>query len=92
MEMGITFGNMEYFSVASVEKKKGTIWAGLPWWLCCKESTSQCRACGFDPWVGKIPWRRKWQPTLVFLSGKSHRQKLPYGLQSMVVTKESDMT
>ena len=30
---------------------------------------------GFDPWVGKIPWRRKWQPTLVFLPGKSHGQK-----------------
>ena len=27
---------------------------------------------GFDPWVGKIPWRRKWQPTPVFLHGKSH--------------------
>ena len=27
---------------------------------------------GLDPWVRKIPWRRKWQPTLVFLPGKSH--------------------
>jgi len=26
----------------------------------------------FDPWVRKIPWRRKWQPTLVFLPGESH--------------------
>ena len=26
---------------------------------------------GFDPWVGKIPWRRKWQPTPVFLLGES---------------------
>ena len=25
--------------------------------------TNECRRCGFDPWVGKIPWRRKWQPT-----------------------------
>ena len=32
----------------------------------------------FDPWVGKIPWRRKWQPTPVFLPGKSHVcSKLP---------------
>ena len=30
---------------------------------------------GFNPWVGKIPWRRKWQPTPVFLPGKSHGQK-----------------
>ena len=29
----------------------------------------------FDPWVGKIPWRRKWHPTLVFLPGKSHGQR-----------------
>ena len=35
----------------------------------------QCRRPGFDPWVGKIPWRRKWQPTLVFLPGKSHGQR-----------------
>ena len=30
---------------------------------------------GFDPWVGKIPWRGAWQPTLAFLPGKSHGQK-----------------
>ena len=35
----------------------------------------KCRKCkrhGFDPWVGKIPWRRKWQLTRVFLPGKFH--------------------
>ena len=32
----------------------------------------QCGRPGFDPWVGKIPWRRVWQPTPVFLSGESH--------------------
>ena len=31
--------------------------------------------CGFDPWVGKIPWRRAWQPSLVFLPGESLRQR-----------------
>jgi len=30
---------------------------------------------GFDPWIGKILWRRAWQPTLVFLSGESHGQR-----------------
>ena len=30
---------------------------------------------GFHPWVGKIPWRRKWQPTPVFLPGASHGQR-----------------
>ena len=29
----------------------------------------------FDPWVGKIPWSRKWQPTLVFLLGEFHGQR-----------------
>ena len=29
---------------------------------------------GFDPWVGKNPWRRAWQPTPVFLPGESHGQ------------------
>ena len=38
----------------------------------CKESTCWCRRCGLDPWVGKIPWRRKWQPTPVLLPRKSH--------------------
>ena len=33
------------------------------------------RETGFDPWVGKMPWRRKWQPTSVFLPGKFHRQR-----------------
>ena len=44
---------------------------GFPWWLSGKESACQCR---FDPWVGKIPWRREWQPTPVFLFGRSHGQ------------------
>ena len=36
----------------------------------------------FDPWVGKIPWRRQWQPTPVFLPGESHGQRslAGYGL------------
>ena len=42
-----------------------------------KEPTCQCRRChrrGFDPWVGKIPSRRAWQPTPVFLPGESPGQ------------------
>ena len=45
---------------------------GLPWWLRWYSICLQCRRPRFDPWVGKIPWRRKWQPTPVFLPGKSH--------------------
>ena len=40
-----------------------------------KDSTCQCRRCGFDSWVRKITWRRKGQPTPVFLTGKPHRQR-----------------
>ena len=45
---------------------------GLPRWLSGKESACQCRRLGFNPWVRKIPWRRKWQPTPVFLPRKPH--------------------
>ena len=60
---------------------------------CCsgKESACQCRQCGFDPWVGKVPWRRKWQPTLVFLPGESHGQESLVGHSSQGC-KESDKT
>ena len=46
---------------------------------------------GFDSWVRKIPWRRKWQPTLVFLPKKSHGQRGLAGY-SLWDHKELDMT
>ena len=52
---------------------KGTL--GLPKWLSGQESTCQCRRCGFNLWVEKVTWRRAWQPTPVFLPGKSHGQR-----------------
>ena len=48
---------------------------GLPRWHCGKQSACQCRKCRFDPWVRKIPWRRKWKPTPVFLPGESNEQR-----------------
>jgi len=61
------------------------------WWLSSEESTCQYRRQVFSPWVRKIPWRRKWQSTPVFLSEESHGQRglagySPWGL------KKSDMT
>ena len=49
------------------------------------------RETGFDPWVGKFPWRSKWLPTPVFLPGESHgrRSLVGYSPQSR---KESDTT
>ena len=46
---------------------------------------------GFDPWVGKIPWRRAWQPTPVFLPGESQGQRSLVG-SSPGGGKESEMT
>ena len=54
----------------------------------------QCRRCKrsrFDPWVGKIPWRRAWQYTPVFFSGESHGRRSLVGY-SLWGCKESDMT
>ena len=47
----------------------------LPWWLSGKEPTCQCRRRRFHPWVRKTPWRRKWQPTSVFLVRRSYGQR-----------------
>ena len=50
---------------------------GLLSWISSKEFACQGRRhkrCRFDPWVGKIPWRRERQPTPVFLPEKSHGQ------------------
>ena len=43
----------------------------------------QCGRPGFDPWVGKIPWRRAWQPIPVFLPGESPWTEVPGGLLFM---------
>ena len=40
-------------------------------------------SAGFDPWIGKMPWRRAWQPTPVFLPGESPWTEEPGGLQSV---------
>ena len=67
---------------------------GFPGGASSKETTCQrrrCKRCRFDPWVGKIPQSRKWQPNPVFLPGKSlgQRSMVDYRLLSL---KESDTT
>ena len=64
---------------------------GLPWWLRRQSVYLQCGRPRFDPWVGKIPWRRKWQSTPVFMPGKSHRGRSLVGY-SPWGHKESDTT
>ena len=48
---------------------------GFPGGSDSKESACQCRTCGFNPWVRKIPWRRQRQPASVFLPEDSHGQR-----------------
>ena len=67
---------------------------GFPGDASGKESSCQCRrhkGCGFDPWVRKIPWRRAWKLTPVFLPGESHGQRSLAGYHSLGY-KESDTT
>ena len=72
-------------SVYGISQARILEWVAIPFsrgssqprdrtWLSCtgKESAYQRRRHSFDPWVRKIPWRRKWQPTPVSLPGKSH--------------------
>ena len=69
-------------------------WAGLPGGSEVKVSACVCLQCGrpgFDSWVWKIFWRRKWQPTPVFLPGESHGQRSLAGC-SPRGRKESDTT
>ena len=71
-----------------------TVCGGFPSDASGKESSCQrtrCKGCRFNPWIGKIPWRRKWQPTPVFLPGEFHAQRslvgyCPWGC------KDSDTT
>ena len=72
---------------------------GLHRWLSDKQSACKCKRCkrhGFDPWVRKIPWRRKWEPTPVLLPGKSHGQRSldgysPWGHQESDRTERTHM-
>ena len=70
---------------------------GLPRRLSGKESTYHCRrhrSCEFYPWVRKIPWKRKWQPSPVFLPGESHGQRSlvscsPWGPKELATTEHA---
>ena len=78
----------EQRSIPLITKRPGTSTAeeitqllgmyALPRWLSGKELACQCRRCKrhrFNPWVGRIPWRKKLQPIPVLLPGKSHGQR-----------------
>ena len=52
-----------------------TVSSGFPGGSVVKWVFRRCRRPRFNPWVGKIPWRRAWQPIPVFLPGKYHEQR-----------------
>ena len=67
---------------------------GFPSGVSGEEPTCQCRTqkrLGFNPCVGKIPWRRTWQPTQVLLPGESHGQRSLVGY-SLYGCTELDVT
>ena len=67
------------------DKRTSGLW-GLPRWCSSKESACQCRRrkrSVFKPWVRKMPWRRKWQPTPVFLPGESQGQRSLVGVHGV---------
>ena len=68
-----------------------SVYRGLPWWLSGKAFACQSRRLGFNPWVGKIPWRRKWQPVLVFLPANP-RDRGAWQATFQEVAKELDTT
>ena len=68
-------------------------WPALPWWLRGKSICLQCGRPGFDPWVRKILWRRKWQSNPVFLPGESHGWRSligysPWGRKELDTTEQ----
>ena len=74
-------------TVVAVHGLSCSVVCGLSRWLSGKESACQYRRhrnAGSIPGLGKIPWRRKWQPTPVFLLGKSHGQRILAGYSSWV--------
>ena len=65
----------------------------LPWWLSWQRICLQCRRLGFDPWAGKIPWRKEWQPAPVFLPEEFHGRRClvdyrPWGHKGSDTTKQ----
>ena len=77
---GVHSSNWTFYNLLGNVKKYRCL--GPTLWLSGKESTCQCRRHGFHPWVTKIPWRRNWQPTSVFLPRKS-QDRGDCGLQSV---------
>ena len=84
--MGLIPGLGRSPGVGKWHEHRTPVMLGLPRWLSGKESTCQCtrgRRYGSHPWVGKIPWRRKWQPFQNSCLEDYMDREEPGGLQSI---------
>ena len=70
-----TFVKLWSLSIRVVLNTPHRVCEGFPGGSVVKNLSANAADISFNPWVGKIPWRRKWQPTPVFLLGKSHEQR-----------------
>ena len=71
MYLCVCVASLIYYTSSKITAKL----LGFPGGSSGKEPACQCKRCnrcGFDPWAGKIPGRREWLPTPVFLPGESH--------------------
>ena len=86
-------GLSRVFSISTIWKHQffGTypFW-GFPDSSVGKQST--CNVPGFDPWVGKMPWRREWLPTPVFWPGEVHGLYNPWGHKELDMTERLSLT
>ena len=78
-----------FHALAIVYSATLNIWVGFPGGSDGEES----RRLGFSPWVGRIPWRREWPPTPVFLPGESRGQRIlvgysPWGHKALDMTEQ----
>ena len=82
----VIIGNM----VCKISSLVLRLFSYFPGDICGKQLACQCRrqkTHEFDPWVGKTPWKRTWQPTPVLLPGKSHEQRSLVGNSSQGCTE-----
>ena len=70
-----TFVKVQSIFIIDVLSIPHRVCEGFPGGSVVKNLSANAADTSFNPWVGKIPWRRKWQPTPVFLPGKSHEQR-----------------
>jgi len=85
--------NTKWLTVVDFDSVLFSIPIGLPWWLRLWSVCLQCGRPGFNPWVGKILWRRQWQPTPVLLPGKFRGWRSlvgysPWGHKELEITEQ----